>query len=220
MFELGILEVHKDGNHGGSYPRKDEFVESGVPYLSAKCIDKNGDLDSKKFVFLSEEKAESLKIGHARKGDILFAHNATVGPVTSIEFEEKDIVIGTSLTCFRANAKFLNRKFLKLLLRSPLYQDQVKKVMKQSTRNQVAILKQREFVLPLPILAEQEKIADYIESRMGHINRIIREFTQSTKYPTNLRESVLNSAFLGNLVPQIEAEGSGHELLNEIIGKK
>ena len=38
MLDDGIITYHLDGNHGSDYPRNEEFVESGVSYISANCI--------------------------------------------------------------------------------------------------------------------------------------------------------------------------------------
>ncbi|MCA8988719.1 MAG: restriction endonuclease subunit S, partial [Planctomycetaceae bacterium] len=38
LLESEVLIVHKDGNYGGSYPRKHEFGAVGIPFLSAKHV--------------------------------------------------------------------------------------------------------------------------------------------------------------------------------------
>ena len=38
LIDMGWITYHLDGNHGSEYPRAHEFVESGVPYISANCI--------------------------------------------------------------------------------------------------------------------------------------------------------------------------------------
>lgn len=219
-FYLGILEEHKDGNHGGSYPRSDEFISKGTPYITAKCIDKNECLDSSKYEYLSPERAKKLTIGHLKNGDILFAHNATVGPAVLYQEDFEDAVIGTSLTCYRPNPKFLSPYFLLFYLRSDLFQNQVKKVMKQATRNQVPILKQREFFIPFATLKCQDLIEQEIRNCLISFSQEVATVRKSLNAILLLRGSILSKAFQGALVPQVDSEGTGQELLEKILETK
>ena len=56
MLDDNAITYHLDGNHGSDYPRNEEFVESGVSYISANCIiDDNVNLQLAKH--LTEERA-------------------------------------------------------------------------------------------------------------------------------------------------------------------
>ena len=58
-----------------------DFGELGVPFLSAKAISDDGIVDYTLIEKLREDKAKQLRIGWIRKGDVLLAHNASVGKV-------------------------------------------------------------------------------------------------------------------------------------------
>jgi type I restriction enzyme S subunit len=79
--DLGILLLHKDGNHGSLYPRAEDFGGEGVPFVSAKSISESGYIEDLLTQRLSESKAASLRHGWIMRGDVLLAHNATVGKV-------------------------------------------------------------------------------------------------------------------------------------------
>ncbi|MGB9203642.1 MAG: hypothetical protein WCB94_06655, partial [Terriglobales bacterium] len=53
---------------------------------------------------MNESKALELKIGWIVGGDVLLAHNASVGKVGLYEGQFEKSLIGTSLTCFRTDA--------------------------------------------------------------------------------------------------------------------
>ncbi len=72
------IEGHLDGNHGSDYPRKEEFVQEGVPYISANCLDGQSNIDMSRAKFLTPARAGLLRKGISRNRDVLFAHNATV----------------------------------------------------------------------------------------------------------------------------------------------
>lgn len=216
LFQIEMLLEHKDGNHGSNYPRSSEFVTSGIPFLTAKSINSDEQISEDLLEYLSKKKAKSLSIGHIKKGDVLFAHNATVGPVVEYNFDFDDAVIGTSLTCFRPNPKYLNQKFLTYVLRSWVFQSQIRKVMGQATRNQVPITKQREMILPLPPLNEQNRIANSIDKLIPGVTVAANRIDEIACAIGVLRQSILNSAFSGKLVSQHSAEGTGHELMKKI----
>jgi type I restriction enzyme, S subunit len=79
LLDRGAIVGHLDGNHGELYPRSHEFKESGVPYITANdlCGHRVSFSNCK---YLSEERALRFRKGVAKNGDVLFAHNATVGP--------------------------------------------------------------------------------------------------------------------------------------------
>lgn len=212
----GALLEHKDGNHGGNYPRSAEFVQAGVPYITAKSINPNGELSEVHFEYLTPDRAKKLSIGHVRDGDILFAHNATVGPVVKYDFKYEDAVIGTSLTCFRPSANALDRNYLFYALRSHCFQYQVQRVMKQATRNQVPILKQRELLLPIPPLSEQKQIAATLQLLLPGTIPLQSQIRDIKTLVATAGGAILSSAFSGSLVPQDPSEGTGHELLEKL----
>ena len=118
LISQNIITYHLDGNHGGLYPKADEFVRTGVPYLGANAII-DGRIDFKKAKFLTERKASILRKGIAQNGDVLFAHNATVGPVAILKTDYKKVIVSTSLTVYRCN----NRRILPVFIKGSLYNE-------------------------------------------------------------------------------------------------
>ena len=163
LIDKKFIAGHLDGNHGSLYPRAEEFSDSGVPYISATNFN-NGGIDFGRCRYFSTKRAAQFKKGIARDGDILFAHNATVGPVAKLNTKHDFVILSTSLTYFRCNCAFLSSDFLQCILVSPGFVDQCDRVMSQSTRNQIPITTQRTFSLQLPTLPEQLRIADCFTS--------------------------------------------------------
>jgi type I restriction enzyme S subunit len=163
LIQKNVIVYHLDGNHGGDYPRSDEFVESGIIYIGANCI-KDGVIDFSLAKYLTEEKANSLRKGIAKDRDVLFAHNATVGPVVLLRTKEEKVVLSTTLTAFRCNEMKLIPEFLKAYMESDWFVCQYAGIMKQATRNQVPITKQRKMSFILPPLALQQQFAEKIQA--------------------------------------------------------
>lgn len=164
LLEKKVLLLHKDGNHGSLYPRAEEFGEQGVPFLSARCVSDGGEIQEQFIDKLRDEKAHQLRIGWIEKGDVLLAHNASVGKVALYDGRYPKALIGTSLTAFRADPSILSPSFLAAAFRSAKFQAQLFKNMGQTTRNQVPITAQRELMIPLPPLPLQQTFATRIAS--------------------------------------------------------
>jgi type I restriction enzyme S subunit len=190
-----ILLLHKDGNHGGSYPRASEFGDDGIPFLSAKDIDPSEELRTDQVKRLNEEKARTLRIGWIEKNDVLLAHNATVGPVALYRGNFKEALIGTSLTAFRPDPKKLLPEFLAEALRSSHFQRQLTKAMAQTTRNQVPITAQRNLQLLIPSPKDQLEFLEYSRSHLNYKKKL----RNSVKQSENLFKSLQQRAFSGQL---------------------
>lgn len=158
LLEKKAILSHLDGNHGELYPRSSEFKQYGVPYIGANDFS-DGFVTFERCKFLSNEKATQFSKGVAKDGDVLFAHNATVGPVALLKTVEPFVILSTTATYFRCNEGKLNNVYLKFALQSPHFVKQYQAVMSQSTRFQVPITAQRKFYLVTPPLPEQQAIA-------------------------------------------------------------
>lgn len=171
LLEKGILAALQDGNHGGQYPRSDEFGKEGLPYLSATYISDNGDIDLKGCLRLPIERASQLRIPPARGGDVILTNNATVGRVAILPDDCGDIIPSTSTTYYRVGNE-LRKEYLAEYLRSSLFQKQLSRVMIQSTRHQVPITTQKKLYFIVPPMDKQiafTKQIGSIESRQKQL---------------------------------------------------
>lgn len=198
LLERGWILSHLDGNHGSDYPRKEEFVTQGIPYISANSIDDDA-VDMGAAKYLAPERAARIRKGVAQDGDVLFAHNATVGPVAILETSEPKVILGTSLTYYRCNAEKIDNRYLAHYMRSRLFTSQYDQVMRQSTRNQVPITKQREFFHVIPPLEAQREISHRLDA-LEESSRTLRHlYAEKTDRCIELRQSLLHKAFSGQL---------------------
>lgn len=198
LLERGWIEGHLDGNHGGDYPRKEEFISEGVPYISANCLD-DEQVDMSRAKYLSPARASMLRKGIAKNQDVLFAHNATVGPVALLSTNEEKVILGTSLTYYRCNQKHILPEYLAHYMRSSDFKSQYEQVMKQSTRNQVPITKQREFFHVIPPIDEQEKIIGSLNGLFEKGRELESIYQQKLAALDELKKSLLHKAFAGEL---------------------
>ena len=201
LLDKGWIVSHLDGNHGDDYPRKEEFISSGVPYISANCLD--GDiLDLSKSKFLSKERASKLRKGLAKTDDVLFAHNATVGPVSILKTMEEVTILGTSLTYYRCNKEFIEPEYLANYMRSAKFKNQYLTIMRQSTRNQIPITKQREFFHVIPPLEQQKELLKKFNIFLSMKTVYESKASKKINELFLLKKSILKQAFSGELVKE------------------
>ncbi|MDT2869067.1 restriction endonuclease subunit S [Lactococcus lactis] len=161
LLDEGVILSQSDGNHGELYPKSSEFAKSGIPYLSASNL-KNNEIDYSEVKYLPIDRAEKFKKGVAKKGDVLLAHNATVGPSVLLRTDYPFVILSTTLTLYRINEEKMDNIFFLNSIRSSNIQNQLKKMMKQTTRNQVPILAQRTMTICYSTdIKEQKKIGSF-----------------------------------------------------------
>jgi type I restriction enzyme S subunit len=192
LIDKGAIVGHLDGNHGELYPRSHEFKKFGVPYIGANNF-YSGQVDIQGCKFLSEEKASLFKKGVAQDGDILFAHNATVGPVAKLKTSIKYVILSTTATYFRTNGLLLNNDYLMHYMRSELFSGQYRSIMSQSTRNQVPITAQRKLVVVAPPIEEQIGIA----SSLSHVDDLINSLDKLIAKKRDIQQAVMQQLLTG-----------------------
>ena len=213
---------HLDGNHGALYPRSEEFTKEGVPYVTANDFI-NGKVDLKKCKCLPVERASQFKKGIAHNGDVLFAHNATVGPVALLETDLEYVVLSTTATYYRCDNNTLINKYLKVYLTSNDFVRQYSRVMSQSTRNQVPITTQRLFYINLPDKPEQQKIAAFLTAVDSKIEQLSKKQELLGEYKKGAMQQIFSQATRfkaddGNEFPDWEEVKLGN--LTHKVGKK
>jgi type I restriction enzyme, S subunit len=161
LIKSGAISAHKDGNFGSLYPRIDDFVDDGLPLLTAKVVN-GGRIDFDAAQRLRKEKAARLPYGFIQAGDVLLSHNATVGRVAVVPEFNGQALIGTSLTYFRLDKSRLLPRYLACFFESRDFQNQLASVMGLSTRNQVPITAQRLLKIEVPTLTVQRQISDFV----------------------------------------------------------
>ena len=190
LIDMGYITYHLDGNHGGDYPRSDEFVECGVPYIGANCI-VNGEIDLSMAKYLTEERANKLRKGIAQNEDVLFAHNATVGPTVVLHTTEPKIILSTSLTAYRCNKEKVSPYYLKLFMQSDGFVRQYASEMKQTTRNQVPITVQKKYSFLIPPIDLQNQFAEFVEQT----DKLKFEIKEALEKLETLKKSLMQKYF-------------------------
>lgn len=154
---LGAVE---EINLGFTY--RPDYTQDGVYFLSVKDIS-SGKLDFSNAKKVSLETYENASYGSKpRCGDILFGRVGTMGKpqiiTTDIPF-----CIFVSLGFLRDHTNIMDKKYISYWMQSYLFSIQVDKNVKGSAQKNLNTGWLKNFLLPLPPLAEQKRIVAKLE---------------------------------------------------------
>lgn len=207
-----------DGDHNPPAGIKEptEYV-----MLSATNINKNTivDLDKVRYLtkedFIIENQRTKVKIN-----DIFFTIVGSMG--------RSCVYKGGLNVCFQRSVSVLTTliypEYLKYMLDSPFVQSFMY-INSTGTAQKGFYLKQLEnLIVALPPLAEQHRIVAKIEELMPFVDRYAASYEQleqlNTKFPGDMKKSILQYAIQGKLVEQRPEEGTAEELYQQIQEEK
>lgn len=114
-FYISEKEGTKCGPFGGAL-KKQEFVEEGIAVWNMDNIEKNGELNSKIKLWITEEKYLSLKAYNVVNNDIIISRAGTVGKMTVVNSSYTESIISTNLIRLRLDSsKLLPLFFSKMM---------------------------------------------------------------------------------------------------------
>lgn len=150
----------QDGNYGAFYPKSNEFLSYGIPFLTSKVLGKIGRINYDKIDYISQDKHSELKKAQLKLNDVLLTNRGgSVGAVAMVNEIIQHGNIGPQLTLLRVN-DCVKSNYLYQYMKSNLFQNQISEIDSGSAMNFFGIKATENFLIPLPPnLDEQQKIA-------------------------------------------------------------
>ena len=214
--ELSLIAEIGDGAHASL-----KKVKSGIPYLTAKNITKNG-ISYSNINFISEEtyekyfKEKSNALTKPQKNDILYSIIGSIGGVYCVKDEK--IGISSSVAIIRANSELIFPQYLAYFLKSKFFEAQVQAIKGGVAQGFMSIEKLKNVNILYPKnLDYQAKIVsilsaydDLIESKQKQIKlleeaaqRLYKEWFVDLRFPgyetTPIIDGVPEGWRLGNV---------------------
>lgn len=190
---------------------------SGVPVLRMGNI-QEGQVDLNLLKYLPEEHHEFPDL-LLRKGDLLFNRTNSaelVGKSAVYEGNPSPCSYASYLIAVRMLSSCLPQ-YLGYFINSPIGRAWVKTVVSQQVgQANVNGSKLRSLMVALPPIAEQERIVLEVERQMSLVRQTEAAVTANLKRAGRLRQSILNEAFEGRLVPQDPTDEPAGHLLERI----
>jgi len=140
---------------------------------------------------------------HSRIGDILMSVRAPVGAIN-----ESDRVYGIGRGLCSIKAENINNGFLKYYLKKSV--DDLKYYSNGSTFEAITVEILENFRIVIPTEMEQQKIADFLDDKVGEIDAIISKTKQSIEDYKRYKQAVITEAITQGLDKSVTIIDTGN----------
>ena len=158
-----------DGNYSSKYPRSEEFVESGVPFIRGNNM-VDGEISDNEMYYIKPEKHAILLKGHVKSGDVLITTRGNIGQVAIVSDRYEDSNINAQIALLRVNKNNLYNRYLLWALQSHEANKQYMTLQTGTALKQLPVGKLEKISIKVTDIKEQHRIADILDK----IHKIIK----------------------------------------------
>lgn len=208
-----------DGPFGSNLKTAD-YTKKGVRVIRLENVNFLSFVDSKKS-FISEEKYRNLDRHTVMAGDIIFS--SFIGDKIRAVVLPKHIEVAVNKAdcfCLRVDEDLVSSKWLMYFLANMYVYKNINKLVHGATRPRINTKQLRSLVIPLLPKEEQEAVVERIEFNLSNVKHIETTIDLSITQIEQLRRSILDKAFQGQLVPQDPTDEPASKLLERIKAEK
>ena len=216
--KLGDLAFYKKGPFGSSLTKSMFVAQSDNTYKvyeQKNAIQKDHKLGS---YFISKEKYESL-IGFAvQSNDIIVSCAGTIGETYVLPENIREGIINQALMLIRLYYRDIERFYLlyfDFILKEEAYKESKGTAIKNIPPFDIL----KNFYIPLPPLAEQQRILDEVDNWMSLVDSIDSNKEHLESIIKQTKSKILDLAIHGKLLPQDPNDEPASELLKRINPK-
>ena len=173
------------------------YVSEGVPFLSVKDVRENR-LSFADCRYITEEQHHDLcRRCKPEKGDVLYTKVGTTGIAKAIDIDiEFSIFVSVALLKIQST---ITPHYLEKVLNAPVCRTQAENLT-QGMANRNLVLKDLKLImLPLPPLAEQQRIAGVLKEQMAAVDKTRTAAEEELDTINTLPAALLRQAFNGEI---------------------
>ncbi len=206
----------------GSTPSKECFVDDGVPYLKMYNLKNQAiDFDYKPQYIKRETHEGKLARSKARPGDVIMnIVGPPLGKIAIIPDSLPECNFNQAAVLIRAHYQTrLMNQYIRYFL---LQMGEINSINTKGTAGQenISLTQSQNMRLPLPPLAEQQRIVEKIEEAFAEIDAVEKNKELLKTHIKQTRQKILDLAIHGRLVPQDENDEPASVLLEKILQEK
>ena len=195
--EKELIEINKFIDYRGKTPKK---TESGIRLITAKNV-KMGVLNREPEEYIDTNDYESwMTRGIPQKGDVLFTTEAPLAMVALLDTDEK-IALAQRIITLCPNREILSGEYLSYCMQSDIVQN---RILEKGTGATVTGIKSKllkEILIPIPKNKNiQKKIVDEIDILKEQTKQLEKHYNQKLKNLEELKKSILQKSFSGELL--------------------
>lgn len=192
-----------------------DFTNDGVPFLSVDSI-QAGELTFEQCRFVSQADHDLFsKKAAPQRGDVLLGKAASTGKIAQVKVDFP-FSIWSPLALLRPHGEQVNPTFLEFALKSSVVQAQIQLLCTFNTQSNISMDDIPRLVLPLPPVAEQEKIADFLDWRTAQIDALIAKKQALLDRMREEQDAVVTGAVTKGLAPNQPTKPSGVPWLGDV----
>jgi len=193
----------QDGTH---FSPKEQTVSGDFKYVTAKNV-KFGRLDLSNITYVSEQIHREIYMRcNPEKGDVLLIKDVVTTGTAAINTLEEEFSLLSSVSLLKPLRIGLLPGFLVCWLNSPVGFKAITGQMTGSAIKRIILEKIKKAPVPLPPLSEQTRIVEEVERRLSVVVELEALVTGNLQRADQLRRSILQKAFAGELVVQESLE--------------
>lgn len=214
--KLGNANVEVFDGPFGSNLKSSDYVASGVRVIRLENI---GALQfiADKTSFITEEKYALLKDHTVTAGDIIFSSFITESVRAALLPASVDKAVNKAdCFCVRVHGEILSNVFAVMFLSTRLVFKRLEAKIHGVGRPRINTTQLKEVAIPICGAAEQKLVVGEIESRLSEVETLEQTLATSLEQAEALRQSILQKAFSGQLVPQDSTDEPASVLLARI----
>ena len=191
------------------------YLDAGIPLLRSQNVHFDG-LRLDDVAYIAEETHEEMSGTKLRARDVLLnITGASIGRCTFVPDGFGEGNVNQHVCIIRPAAK-LDHKFLAYCLSAPWGQDQVFSSFTGASRQGLGQRDLGEIQVPLPPLAEQQRIAAYLDASCAAIDAAVAAKRRQLETLDSLRKSTIKRAVMLGLNPSVETRRTDVEWIPEM----
>ena len=157
------LDIYiSDGNYSSKYPRSEEFVKEGIPFIRGNNM-VDGDISDDEMYYITPEKHAILLKGHVKAGDVLITTRGNIGQVAIVPERHEDSNINAQIVLLRTNSKSLYNRYLLWALQSHRANEQYIALQTGTALKQLPVGKLEKLSIKVADIDEQHDIANTLD---------------------------------------------------------
>ena len=199
----------------GDWIESPDISDEGIRYYTTGNIG-DGVFKNQGNGFISESTFNKLNCTAVYPGDLVFSRlNNPIGRACIIPNNYPICIVAVDNVIVRPDSKY-DKRFLVYISMCPGYQETNMLIARGTTMQRMSRSQLQNVDMPIPPLADQQRIADYLDKKCGEIDSLIALQEQMIEKLKAYKQSVITEAVTKGLDPNAKLVPSGIDWIGEI----
>ena len=210
--KLGFFIEAINGDRSSNYPSGNDLQDSGIPFLTSNNLESDI-LTLNDCKYISEDKYSVMSGLKVKIDDIIYCLRGSVGKC-SINKSINEGTVASSLMGIRCTG--MHPDYLLYILKSSIVETQNSLFMNGTCAANLSAENVCGYIVPVPDVHEQIKIANYLSKRCAELDALIAAKEKINTLLKERRQSIIYEAVTKGLNPDTPMKDSGIEWIGEI----